>query len=63
MGMGMMVKAVIRAKELGISYVYLGSLQRPGDVYKLQFSGIEWFDGKKWNSDIEEVKKILSAIK
>ncbi len=63
MGMGMMVKAIVHAKELGISYIYLGSLQRPSDTYKLQFSGIEWFDGKKWSSDTEEIKKILSDIK
>lgn len=59
MGLGMMTKAIAWAKEKGLKYVYLGSLQRPGDVYKLQFTGMEWFDGKEWNKDVEEVKKIL----
>ncbi len=59
MGLIMITKAIVDAKERGLSYVYLGSLQRPGDVYKLQFEGIEWFDGKIWRSDVEEVKKIL----
>ncbi len=59
MGLIMMTKTISWAKEAGLKYVYLGSLQRPGDVYKLQFSGIEWFDGEKWSGDIEEVKKIL----
>lgn len=59
MGLGMMTKAIIFAKEKGLQYVYLGSLQRPGDTYKLQFEGLEWFDGKDWSKDLEEVKKEL----
>lgn len=59
MGLIMMTKVLEEAKTLGLNYVYLGSLQRPTDIYKLQFSGIEWFDGKIWKSDVEEVKKIL----
>lgn len=60
MGLIMMTKVISEAKTLGLKYVYLGSLQRPTDVYKLQFLGIEWFDGNEWKSDIEEVKKILN---
>ena len=63
MGMGMMIEAIEHAKDQGLKYIYLGSLQRPGDVYKLQFKGIEWFDGKKWRIDTEEVKKLLGNIK
>ena len=59
MGLGMMLKAILWAKEKGLKYIYLGSLQRPGDVYKLQFAGLEWFDEKKWSQDLEEVKKLL----
>lgn len=59
MGLCMMIKAVVSAKKNGLKYVYLGSLQRPGDVYKLQFEGLEWFDGKRWKKDMEEVKDVL----
>ena len=59
MGLAMMITAIQYAKENGLKYVYLGSLQRPTDTYKLQFEGLEWFDGKNWQTDIEEVKKIL----
>ena len=59
LGMGMMVRAVEYAKEQGKKYIYLGSFQRPGDVYKLQFSGMEWFDGERWRSDLDELKNIL----
>ena len=55
MGMGMMTGAVIYAKEKGKKYIYLGSLRRPTDTYKLQFTGSEWFDGKKWTQDKERL--------
>ena len=59
MGLGMMIKAILLAKEKGLKYFYMGSLQRPTDVYKLQFEGLEWFDGKEWQKDVEKVKNIL----
>jgi len=59
MGLGMMIRAIVSAQEKGLAYIYLGSLQRPGDTYKLQFEGLEWFTGTTWSSDIEEAKKIL----
>jgi arginyl-tRNA--protein-N-Asp/Glu arginylyltransferase len=64
MGLVMMTKIIEVARARKLRYVYLGSLQRPTDVYKLQFSGIEWFeiDGKNsgaWQTDIEKVKGIL----
>jgi len=62
-GLGMMTTAVNFAKDQGLKYIYLGSLQRPTDTYKLQFEGIEWFDGKEWKTDMEEVKKILASDK
>ncbi len=60
-GIGMMTKAIVWAKDNGKKYVYLGSAQRPTDTYKFQFSGAEWFDGDKWVEDIEELKNILSV--
>ncbi len=64
MGLGMMTLAIEWAKAQGMKYVYLGSLQRPTDTYKLQFAGLEWFDGGKdgsqtWSNDLEKVKNIL----
>ena len=62
MGLIMMTKAISEAQSLGLQYIYLGSLQRPNDVYKLQFSGIEWFDSEKWQNDLEKVKIILKCL-
>lgn len=59
-GLIMMTKAISDAKNRGLSYVYLGSLQRPSDTYKLQFAGVEWFDGKEWSGDLEGAKDLLN---
>jgi arginyl-tRNA--protein-N-Asp/Glu arginylyltransferase len=63
MGLGMMIMAIEGAKAKGLKYFYIGSLQRPTDTYKLQFSGLEWYDGAKWQTDIKEVKNILASAK
>ncbi len=57
LGMGMMLKAIVWAKENNKKHIYLGSFQRPTDVYKLQFAGIEWFDGQNWQTDITKLKE------
>ena len=59
-GIGMMTKALEWAKAADKEYIYMGSLQRPTDSYKLQFLGGEWFDGTKWQVDTEPLKEILS---
>ncbi len=54
LGMGMMLKAIINAQENGLEYVYIGSLTREQDKYKLQFKGLE-----KWNNDLSAWESIL----
>ncbi|HVU06268.1 MAG TPA: hypothetical protein VHE10_00510 [Candidatus Paceibacterota bacterium] len=58
-GLGMMTMVLQKAKECNKRYVYLGSLSRPTDTYKLQFKGGEWFDGERWRTDIEPLKELL----
>ncbi len=60
LGMGMMLKAIIHAMDKHKKYFYLGSAQRPGDKYKLQFKGLEWFDGEKWRENTGDLKDILT---
>lgn len=43
-GMGMMLRAILWAKDNNKKYIYLGSVQRETDKYKLQFKGLELFD-------------------
>jgi arginyl-tRNA--protein-N-Asp/Glu arginylyltransferase len=59
-GMGMMVRAVQYAKETGKKYCYLGSAQRPGDTYKFQFTGMEWYDGNVWQTEVDTLKQLLT---
>lgn len=63
LGLGMMTLAIDWVKTHGKKYIYLGSLQRPTDTYKLQFEGGEWFTETEWSSDMIELKRILSEIK
>lgn len=58
-GMGMMLKAIEHAKEEGKKFFYIGSATRPADKYKLQFKGLEWFDGQAWQRDLEALKTFL----
>ena len=58
-GMSLMVKAIKHAKEQNKKYIYLGSAKDEKAKYKLQFKGLEWFDGNKWSEDLEELKNIL----
>lgn len=58
-GLGMMLKAILWAKEQGKKYMYLGSFSRPTDTYKLQFAGLEWWIGQKWETDLGELKNSL----
>lgn len=62
MGMGMMVRAIKYAREENKKYIYLGSAQRPSDVYKLQFEGLEWFDKDHWSTDLDKLKNILESL-
>jgi leucyl-tRNA---protein transferase len=44
LGMGMILKAIVWAKEQGKEYIYLGTKQK----YKEQFKGVEYFNRDKW---------------
>lgn len=63
LGMAMMLNAIIFAKENNKSYIYLGSVVERKSLYKLQFSGLEWFntDTKQWESDVVKLKEIIEA--
>lgn len=58
-GIGMMLKAIIHAKEENKQYVYLGTTYTKDSLYKLQFKGLEWFNGQEWSKDIDKLKEII----
>lgn len=59
-GMGMMLRATMEAKELGLKYVYLGTIYTKASLYKLQFEGLEYFDGNKWSTDLKLLKSKIN---
>ncbi|MFQ5492686.1 MAG: hypothetical protein ACE5DX_00805 [Candidatus Dojkabacteria bacterium] len=59
LGMSMMIGAIEFAAEMKLEYIYLGSVKNESDKYKLQFSGLQWFDGKDWQGDLSVLKKLL----
>ncbi|MEP7103638.1 MAG: hypothetical protein ABI721_02950 [Candidatus Dojkabacteria bacterium] len=63
LGMAMMLKAILYAKENGQKYIYLGSIVEKKSLYKLQFSGLEWFntETKLWENDIEKLKSLVNS--
>lgn len=63
LGMYMMLQAILWAQLHGEKYIYLGSISRPSDKYKLQFSGLEFWHEDKWQSDILLAKKLLQFQK
>jgi len=48
LGISMMLKTLLLAKQSGIRYFYLGSVWDKRAKYKLQFSPQEFFDGQNW---------------
>jgi len=61
-GLGMILKIITAVKAENKKYIYLGSLQRETDTYKLQFAGFEWFDGKEWSDDVKAAKDVLATL-
>ncbi|CAG1021528.1 hypothetical protein DOJK_01057 [Patescibacteria group bacterium] len=60
-GMGMMLKAILWAKENNRKYIYLGSVTDQKAKYKLQFEGLEWFNtnDERWLNDLDQLKALL----
>lgn len=62
-GMSMMIRAINYSIKLKQKYTYLGSVTRKQDKYKLQFKGLEWFNGISWESDLKKLKELLASDK
>jgi len=70
LGLGMMTRAIIWAKEQNKKFIYLGSASRTSDTYKLQFTGLEWWDRGSpeqgeggWNNDTTKLKRIITPLR
>lgn len=61
-GMGMMLKSIIFAKEKNVKKIYLGTCYEESALYKTQFTGFEFFDGVSWNKDLNVLKERIRTF-
>lgn len=56
LGARMMLEAVKWGKENDKSYIYLGSCYSKESLYKIEYKGVEFFNGFSWSSNMDELK-------
>lgn len=59
LGIYMMTKAIQLISSLGMDFIYLGTAYNERSKYKLQFHGMEFFNGIEWRNDLKELKFLL----
>jgi hypothetical protein len=60
LGMFMMTFAVDWFARHGFEFLYLGTCYSQNALYKTQFAGVEFFNGFRWSSNLEELKHLLA---
>ena len=63
LGMFMMTFAVSHFAELGFRFLYLGSCYLENALYKIQFSGAQFFNGVRWSDNLKELKYLIKRGK
>lgn len=59
LGMFMMTRAVQLFAQRGLAHVHLGTCYSQRALYKTQFAGVEFFNGFRWSTNLEELKFLL----
>lgn len=59
MAIFMMTKAIYFLNQNKFNHIYLGTIYTKKAKYKLQFSGLEFFNGRKWCKDLNELKFLI----
>jgi arginyl-tRNA--protein-N-Asp/Glu arginylyltransferase len=59
LGMFMMTTAAELFASRGLKHIYLGTCYSERALYKTQFAGVEFFNGFRWSTNLEELKFIL----
>lgn len=59
LGLFMMTHALSLMASKGVNFLYLGSVYESTARYKLQFTGLQFFNGFTWSNDIKELKYLL----
>ena len=62
LGKWMMWKVIDWAQQQGLAYAYIGTCYREKSLYKVRdHKGIEFFDGRTWNSDVAFLKELCRS--
>lgn len=59
LGLSMMTAAAGFLRDAGFGHLYLGTCYSRRALYKVQFAGIQFFDGTDWSGDIRILKHLV----
>lgn len=59
LGMAMMTRAVVWAREAGLGHLHLGTCYTEKALYKAQFDPVEFFNGHRWSRDADELRHLV----
>lgn len=59
-GAFLMTKILEILAQAGENFLHLGTCYSRSSLYKTQFSGMQFFDGNRWNADIKALKHLIA---
>jgi len=59
-GAFLMTRIVELLSQSGEEFLHLGTCYSKSSLYKTQFSGIQFFDGNRWNADVKALKYLIA---
>lgn len=60
-GMHLMTRAAMQFADAGYAHLHLGTCYHRRALYKTQFSGIEFFNGFRWSSNLAELRHLIDT--
>ena len=63
LGLFMMTSATVHFAEEQFTHLYLGTCYSDRALYKMQFAGVEFFNGFRWSQNLAELKFMLQHHK
>ena len=57
--MALMTTAIRHFAEQKFTHIYLGTCYSERALYKIQFSGVEFFNGFRWSQNLDELKYLV----
>lgn len=60
LGMFLMTRAAVEFQAAGYGHLYLGTCYSKKALYKLQFEGLEFFNGLAWTTDLDQLRFLVA---